>query len=187
MAGHSLVPSTRGEAAVVDLGPRGLLFALLIRDETRKQSTSRGKLEYEAFPDLDRQAQREAHGESGKGIAYFVDALNRLRPRAEVWIATVPLLVRFRDPRDPKTIARVDPFNLAASFGAGVELTRAAVEVTDEPASTGIEKTLPWLVGGAPEQPLTPHTEPRRPLSEIMQVDRLIYNDFSTFDRFTFF
>jgi hypothetical protein len=36
----------------------------------------------------------------------------------------MPLLVRFRDMNDPKTLERVDPNDLAASFGPGVYLKR---------------------------------------------------------------
>ena len=187
IAGHSLVPSMRGQAAVVDLGQRGLLSALLIRDETRRSSRNRGMFEERAFPDLERQARSDADSDYSKGVAYFVDALNRVKPTGDLPIEALSLLVRFRDPQDPRTIERVDPFDLPASFGAGVKLARATIGITDEPASTGIENTLRWLVGGALEQPLIPHTGPPRLASETVQVDYLIYRDFSTSDRFTFF
>jgi hypothetical protein len=40
-------------------------------------------------------------------------------------------------------VQRVDPANLAASFGPGIRLKRITVEVTDDDVTTGIEKRLP--------------------------------------------
>ncbi|MDJ0979954.1 MAG: hypothetical protein QNI87_15620, partial [Erythrobacter sp.] len=50
---------------------------------------------------------------------------------------------------------RVDPDDLSASFGEGVELQRITVELTDEPVTTGIEERLGWL-GEYPEPSLRP-------------------------------
>jgi hypothetical protein len=147
MANHSLVGGTRGEATVVDLGKRGLLFALLSPDKTRKGSGGPGGYEYAAFSDLNEQARSDANGNEDKRIAYFIDSLNRLKPSGDISPRSLGLLVRFRDPNDPRTVERIDPENLAASFGAGVWLKRATIEIVDEPLTTGIEKRLPWLDG----------------------------------------
>jgi hypothetical protein len=53
--------------------------------------------------------------------------------------------VRFGDMADPRTVAAVDPANLAASFGDGVALSRVSVEITTDPVTRGIEKKLGWL------------------------------------------
>jgi hypothetical protein len=53
-----------------------------------------------------------------------------------------PLLVTFTDMQDPTSVTRVDPANLAASFGTGVRLKRIEVEVTDDDVTTGIGETL---------------------------------------------
>ena len=53
-----------------------------------------------------------------------------------------PMLVTFTDIDDPSSVQRVDPANLAASFGPGVTLKRITVEVTKDPVTTGIEKRL---------------------------------------------
>ena len=68
------------------------------------------------------------------------------------------MLVRFRDTNDPMTVERVDPFDLGKSFGAGVKLERATLEIVHggiwpfnhygimgEPVTTGIYKRLLWL------------------------------------------
>jgi len=55
------------------------------------------------------------------------------------------LLIRFRDLDDPATAERVDPFDLAASFGPGVKLLRATIEMTNDPVTTGLDQKLPWI------------------------------------------
>ena len=56
-----------------------------------------------------------------------------------------PTMVRFRDLNDPKTVERVDPNDLAKSFGPGVKLNRVFMTVTDEPVTKTIGKRLTWL------------------------------------------
>jgi hypothetical protein len=56
------------------------------------------------------------------------------------------MLARLRDPQDPATAERVDPTNLAATFGAGVRLVRVTGQITDDPlAPPTIENKLPWI------------------------------------------
>lgn len=55
------------------------------------------------------------------------------------------MLVTFRDIDDPASVEKVDPANLAATFGEGVSLKRITVELTDGPVTRGIEERLPWL------------------------------------------
>jgi hypothetical protein len=59
-------------------------------------------------------------------------------------VPAYPLFVTFADIRDPKTVVRVDPDNLAASFGAGVTLKRITIQITDDTVTTGIEKRFDW-------------------------------------------
>jgi hypothetical protein len=139
MAGHSRLFRTRGEATVVDLGPRGLLFALLGRDSDRKDSAGPGSYEILIFGGM-----KERTSDDGE-LARFIDTLNRERPKGDIPIENMGLLVHFRDPNDPKTVERVDPSDLPASFGAGVRLVRATIEIVNEPLTTGIEARLPWL------------------------------------------
>lgn len=56
-----------------------------------------------------------------------------------------PMLVTFGDEADPTSVAKVDPDNLAATFGKGVKLKRITAELTDDPVTTGIEERLGWL------------------------------------------
>jgi hypothetical protein len=55
------------------------------------------------------------------------------------------MLVRFGDLRDPRSVEKVDPGNLAASFGPGFALRRITVQLTEDDVTTGIGKRLGWL------------------------------------------
>jgi hypothetical protein len=64
------------------------------------------------------------------------------RPGDEI-VDNYPQLVHFRDSRDPKSVAAVDPAHLDAAFGPGVRLKRITVQVTGDPVTRGIEGRLP--------------------------------------------
>ena len=49
----------------------------------------------------------------------------------------LPVLVTFDDIADPTSVERVDPADLTASFGPGVELKAVTLEITDEPVTVG--------------------------------------------------
>jgi hypothetical protein len=91
------------------------------------------------------------------------------------------MFVRFRDINDPNTVERVDPNNLAASFGPGVRLTRATIEITDAPVTTGIEKELEWLRAVANTRgTLIPN--PPRLLKDTKPIQLVAPSDFTTSD-----
>ena len=139
-----------GEAAVVDLGERGLLFVTL-----RKQSDfafrGGGGLGggYNAslipFPQEKFGGEYSANASINEKYAAYLDNLNRLKPKSELSLKDVPVLVRFYNPDDPRSVALVNPLDLAASFGPGVTFKGASVEITDDPITKGIETRLPWL------------------------------------------
>jgi hypothetical protein len=134
-------PTMWGDAVAVDLGARGILFAPFAVDPARMSNVF-------------------TPGSVGNPAALLVAVFNssiggttwqllyRIRDTrgpVDVPLARLPMLVRFGDVNDPKTVERVDPFDLAASFEPGVKLLRATIEMTKDPVTTGIEKTLPWL------------------------------------------
>ena len=63
----------------------------------------------------------------------------------EIAPSRLPTTVTFTDINDPKTVKRVDPRNLADTFGDGYALKRAMVEVTRVRVSKGIAGKLKWL------------------------------------------
>ena len=122
--------NVRGEAVALEIPGRGWLFAL--------QKPAPMSLAEDAFD-----AFRLAVFGSRERYSMIPDYIGQtltLQPN------NYPLLVTFDDPARPETVKRVDPANLAASFGAGVRLETIALSITDEkPADGVIEKVLPWL------------------------------------------
>lgn len=59
------------------------------------------------------------------------------------------MLVTFTNPADPKSVTRVDPNQLTASFGPGYALEAITVEVTKDKVTRGIEGKLAWLTNGS--------------------------------------
>lgn len=119
----------KGEATVVDLGPKGKLFAL-IGEETKYI------------------AQYALHAELGYSRADYeglLPAIVRFRGTRDVPHDRYPLLVTFTDPNDPKTVRKVDPDYLAGAFGSGVSLKRITLEITDDKITENVgDQLLSW-------------------------------------------
>jgi hypothetical protein len=140
--GMSWVVHTRGEAVIVDLGSRGILFALLTGVETKARGSN---LSY--FPEDPQQVLLTPFGAIGQGsiTADFLRKLSLRRDVLKVPVSGLPMLVRFRDVHDPMTVEQVDPSDLEASFGPGVKLRGATIAITDDPVTYRIEEKLGWL------------------------------------------
>jgi hypothetical protein len=137
-AGAGLAVGTRGEAIITDLGARGLLLCLLTRDEARAGSADDFLLP-DVFP-------FDKWDGSQKDYAAYLGRLDARKPVGNAPLENLPMLARLRDPQDPGTAERVDPTNLAATFGAGVRLVRVTVQITDDPLPPPtIENKLPWI------------------------------------------
>ncbi len=131
--GPTWISGTRGEAPFVEIPGYGVLFTLLsffdntayaadiaTRVMSGRMGWTRGKEEFAAVQDAEGQmlTVTEAH---------------------------YPLLVTFTDVNDPKSVKKMAPDNLAATFGPGVSLKRITLEITDEPVTVGkIESVLGW-------------------------------------------
>jgi hypothetical protein len=147
-AGFSI--DVRGEAVVLDLGPRGTLFALL-----RADTDSRSGPEYIVL-----KAFNLPGGALPSPVTSGLQQVRHLSGKRELSLTSLPLLVRFRDLSDQRSVERVDPLALETDFGAGVKLVHAELEivpagiwplnsigVTGEPITWGIDKKLPWWNG----------------------------------------
>jgi hypothetical protein len=142
-----LVINVRGEAIVLDLGSRGAVFALL-----KAGNDSRSGPEFIVF-----RAFNFPNGAMPDPIDDGLIKLQQLSGKREIALSSVPMLVRFREINDQMSVEKVDPFDLAASFGANVRLTRATLEIvpgvwpvnrygiTGEPVTMNIQRRLPWL------------------------------------------
>lgn len=140
--------NVRGEAVALDLGSRGTLFALL-----REGADRRSGPEWIVF-----RAAGFSYGNLPRPVEDGFRRLRRLSGTFDLPLTSLPLLVRFRDLNDQLSVEKVDPLDLAASFGSGAKLTRATLQIvppgiwpwnswgiTGEPITRDIEKRLPWL------------------------------------------
>ena len=59
-----------------------------------------------------------------------------------------PMFVTFGDIDNPASVERVDPDDLAATFGEGFEIKRITVQMNDDLVTTGILKRLRWYYRG---------------------------------------
>ena len=132
----------RGEAAMVELPNGQVLFALLSPDGQETPMLAFGSARQTAWSDgavkvLEPPAQPEVvFGQSG-----------------------YPRLVRFRDIADSKTVEKVNPANLAASFGPEYRLKRITAQIVSEDATKKVRERLGWL-SEYPEPRLNPKHGP---------------------------
>ena len=136
-------PSARGEAVAVNL-PNGETLFVLLRSETDMDWAGSAHIESTGL-NQDDFADKASFRETLR--------TNRIVYPVQRWVETgggekidnYPMMVMFDDIQDPEAVRRVDPDDLAASFGAGYKLKAVTVVGTDEPMTTGIEKKLEWL------------------------------------------
>jgi hypothetical protein len=166
---------TYGEAVVIDLGKRGVLFAL-------QSGFGFGEADYST-----RLPFWVFSSEKGALSAESIRRFSTLKAGpAEVKTKWYPNLVYFKDINNPKTVTRARDFikcpsdhnecshrtsggaflnTMEDAFGAGVRIESITLETTEDPVTKGIVgKYLPWLeerekiklgtLGGGPETPL---------------------------------
>lgn len=160
VAGHNSIPTPgavshrlRGEAVTVDLGGRGILFALLRSDDDSDWASN---VMYRLAPKVPHVPHDDGNFNSSRDFKNRFMAM--LERRAPIELPTTfpdvghlkdkparPMLVRFQNISDPTSVEKVRPDDLAVSFGRGVKLNRITLQFTNDPVTTGIEKKLVWL------------------------------------------
>lgn len=145
-------PSIEGEAVVVDLGQRGVLFALLRGNPWLGEDYAKGVV-FHIFP-------YSGGYSTVEGIRHYSTLKEG---KATLKPYQYPMLVTFTDRDDPKSVKAVldmayrenskrmpediilkqDHFE--ELFGPGVKLKEITIEMTDDPVTLSIEKFLPWL------------------------------------------
>jgi len=124
--------SIKGEAVVVDLGDRGVLFAL-ISDKSDSEF-------YQAFPAPNNGPT------TAKGIKYYRSLEPGLKaPLDPTKYPGYPKLVTFEDINDPKSVQGLTKDNIAEFFGDGVSIQEITLEITDEPVTNKVLNFLPYL------------------------------------------
>jgi hypothetical protein len=138
MQGGSI--TQKGDAVMVDLPNGRKLFVLLTAQDN-----------YD-WPGWSLQSVYRGAAADPTGVPHTI----RLLPRKDKNVSgemvdNWPYFVTFDDPKIAMSIRRVDPDNLAATFGKGYAMKGLTVQLTDAPITRGIERTLPWVaaLGGA--------------------------------------
>lgn len=130
------------EATVVELPDGRYLFALL---------KPPSELAYHAF--RANFPQGIGPGTNADNARHWLRVISNGGLSAELPRKAYPLLATFTDVGNPMTIRKVDPDNLAATFGPGVSLRRITLETTNEAITEGgVKKVLNWLGELDPEQ-----------------------------------
>lgn len=123
-----------GEAVALDLGEGRYLFALL-----------QGYTEWTAytafFPELEGKALLKK-----EKFPYLDQMVASTGQSRDVPRKHYPLLVTFDEINDPASVRRVNPGDLAATFGPGYRLNAITLSITEEPVTAGpVNALLPWL------------------------------------------
>jgi hypothetical protein len=126
--------STKGEAVVIDLGKRGIVFSTM--------TDSSYYAVFDLFPG--------PPGETIAGVKYYSSLKNakaslNQSPFPTYPTTQYPMMVTFKDMKDPKTVVAVDRANLETEFGTGVKIRDVIIEMTDEDVTREISKHLVWL------------------------------------------
>jgi hypothetical protein len=145
--GWSMGTFLTGEGVVVDLGNRGLLVATLVKPSWLENHGWGGGGGYAVSSFAEVVDSRNSPDGLSPEQRYMLhlDEIKRLKPKADISLKDLPVLLRFSDATNPTSMSLVDPADLAGAFGPGVKLKTATVEVTDDPMTHSIEGYLPWL------------------------------------------
>ena len=149
---RALSSSARGEAVAVDLPGGQILFALL-RSDTNSEWAKGGFEQLAAVTPI-KEAEKMDDEYGARSARVLLLKGPQVLPRQAPFAVSrgakptdpptaYPMLVRFRDIADPKSVERVDPDALAKSFGPGTTLRSITVERTEDAVTTGIARRLP--------------------------------------------
>lgn len=147
----------KGEAVAIDLPGGQTMFAILKGGRAGEDYASaivHDALAYGRVSPLMLQRFEASEWREERKLA------NQTKPTIMLSKDDYPLLVRFRDIRDPKTVEAVDADNLPASFGLGVRLKRVTLQTTDDPLTHTLRSRLTWL-SKYPEPALDPSHGPQ--------------------------
>jgi hypothetical protein len=135
----------RGEALYLDLGPgKRPLIALLTYTHITKPPSD---WSYEHPTKLLGRLYGEKYQSGDPSGDQWRARIFAHRGAKEIAPPDLPDLVTFADVNNPKSVMAVDANDLEATLGPGVKWKSIALEVTDEPLTSGIEKRLGWLTG----------------------------------------
>ena len=142
-----------GEAIPVDLGTKGTVYVLIAGRDDQGNPTSTDDLELYGRH-LFGEVARITRGEKAKGLNPL-EQMEELRTMTgqtalldcahpPTKYTSCPLMVRFRDEKNPMSVEAVDPLDFAATFGPSVALKPIKVQLSDEAVTAGIAKRFEW-------------------------------------------
>jgi len=126
-------PSLGGQAAAIDLGPRGVVVAALRGGETFSLDKSVDAV-WLCASAFGYQSSNEELPE-----------LPRLTGRRDLSPSNFPRLVWFANPADVKSAQKIVAPNVASVLGPTARITEAFVEITSDAIVVDIPKKLPWF------------------------------------------
>ena len=152
-----IITRVRGEALFLDLGKGRNLVVILTATASGRGPQKRGCIP----PGCSKVDLSKGSGAmSARALPYAALQIKsdwwwtwlnirkaREKGKVEIPPSRLPTLVTFSDINDPKSVTLVQPDDLAATFGPGVSLKKATIEVISEPLTRRIEAKLPWLSG----------------------------------------
>lgn len=140
--------SHKGEAVYVELPNGQNLFALLTTQQGQPDATQYPLYAFEDKFLVPTKTWSESIQimKSWKGQVVEMTSTQTSFGDKET-VRVLPKFVSFADIDNPRTIRRVKPFDFAAVFGAGYNLRRVTVAVTDEPITRRLRELIPWVRG----------------------------------------
>jgi hypothetical protein len=132
------LPRVRGQAPLIDLGPRGVVIAALHSNGVEGRFVGADLLAIQAF-------QIGGEFESCRLITEQTG-------RRDLNTSDMPLLIWLPDPSDPRSARPTTVGHIHDLFGPTARLSAAYVEMTHDPITIDIDRKLPWYAHMAAEQ-----------------------------------
>lgn len=128
-------PSVKGQAALVDLGDRGVVVATLLNGE-----------DYGPAKDGALGALWIAPRAFGTDTnAETIPHLPELQGKRDVGLDNLPRFLWFSDPQDPATAKKLLVQDISTIFGPSARFAGATVEITNDPIVIDINQKLTWF------------------------------------------
>ena len=143
-------PSVSGQAALVELGDRGVVVATLINGEDY------GPAKDGALGALWVAAEAFGNHSTGQEIPDLPD----LRGKRDLALDNLPRFLWFSNPHDPTTARKLLVRDIPATLGPSARFAGASVEITNDALVIDIRQKLSWL------KPL----EDKPPLNDIIYL-----------------
>jgi hypothetical protein len=134
---------TYGQALVLDLGPRGVLAALLSQKAFLTQSRTSAWVEADPGEII----LSKCVGDGARALDR-IDMVRQIEGSKDAYSldpSELPDLIVFRNAKEPSSAAVTNSLDFAATLGAGVRIQSATIQITHDPITRGVDELLPWV------------------------------------------